>query len=125
MLLVKNNLFLLIFCVFFYNSQAQPSVERVKKRHKLHLVSNFTCTHEEFHNFTAKIEAIHGKIRSQNSYIKNGGVIYTSLFDVYSTDGGPAVWVDFAMEGANVSFRYVFYANKRRVKDQCAKVTTN
>ena len=86
MILIENKLFLLIICVSFYNSRALPSVEKVEKRRKLHLVSNFTCTHEELHDFTSKIEAIHGKLRSQNSYKKNGGVIYTSLFDVYSTD---------------------------------------
>ena len=122
MLLIEKSFFLLIFCVSFYESRAQPSVEKVESRRKLHLVSNFTCTREELRNFTSKIEALHGKLRSLDSYIKNGGVDYTSIEDYYSTAGGPAVWADFASEGSKVSFRYIFYPNKRRVGDQCAIV---
>merc|ERR1719457_372798 len=124
MLLVENTFLLLNFCVSFYNSQALPSVEKVENRHKLHLVSNFTCTHEELNDFTSKIESIHGEIKSLDSYIKSGGVIHVperfgNGQDFYLTQGGPGVWVDFAREGSKVSFRYVFHPNKERVKDQC------
>merc|ERR1719457_133814 len=124
MLLVENTFLLLNFCVSFYNSQALPSVEKVENRHKLHLVSNFTCTHEELNDFTSKIQSIHGEIKSLDSYIKSGGVIHVperfgNGQDFYLTQGGPGVWVDFAREGSKVSFRYVFHPNKERVKDQC------